>query len=70
LTHLLKGSLGGNSKTLMIAAVSPSADSYGETLSTLKFAERVKFVKNVAQVNEKASESLDNLKKEISALKA
>ena len=70
MTHLLKDSLGGNSKTLMIAAVSPSADSHGETLSTLKFAERVKFVKNVAQVNEKASESLDNLKREISTLKA
>lgn len=49
----------------MIAAVSPSADSYGETLSTLKFAARVKFVKNVVVVNERASESVDNLKKEI-----
>lgn len=69
LTHILKDSLGGNSKTLMIAAVSPSSDSYGETLSTLKFAERVKFVKNNALINEKAVENLENLKREIATLK-
>lgn len=54
----------------MIAAVSPSADSYGETLSTLKFAERVKCIKNNALVNEKPIENIDNLKKEIASLKA
>lgn len=38
LTFLLRNSLGGNSKTLIIANVSPSACAFGETLSTLKFA--------------------------------
>lgn len=38
LTFLLRDSLGGNSKTVIIANISPSAISYGETLSTLKFA--------------------------------
>lgn len=53
----------------MIAALSACQDSYSETLSTLKFAERVKFIKNNALINEKCSESLDNLKKEIEGLK-
>ena len=38
LTFLLRDSLGGNSKTVIIANISPSAINYGETLSTLKFA--------------------------------
>lgn len=70
LTHILKDSLGGNSKTLMIAAVSPSSDSFGDTLSTLKFALRAKSIKNNALINEKPSENIDNLKKEIETLKA
>ena len=69
LTHILKDSLGGNSRTLMIAAVSPSSDSFSETLSTFKFAERVKKIKNNAFINEKATENLENLKKEIEILK-
>ncbi|KAF5283001.1 hypothetical protein FQA39_LY04872 [Lamprigera yunnana] len=39
LTCLLKNSLGGNSKTIMIAAISPADCNYGETLSTLRYAE-------------------------------
>mmetsp|Transcript_20150 Transcript_20150/g.3290 ORF Transcript_20150/g.3290 Transcript_20150/m.3290 type:complete len:134 (-) Transcript_20150:913-1314(-) len=42
LTFLLKDSLGGNSKTCMIACISPSNTAFGETLSTLKFAQRAK----------------------------
>jgi hypothetical protein len=38
LTYLLKDSLGGNSKTNIVANISPAASSYGETLSTLKLA--------------------------------
>jgi kinesin family protein 15 len=38
LTFLLRDSLGGNSKTLIVANISPSALNFGETLSTLKFA--------------------------------
>jgi len=39
LTKILCNALGGNSKTLMICAISPSQDNYKETLSTLKFAD-------------------------------
>lgn len=42
LTHLLKESLGGNARTVMIAAISPSADAYFQSLSTLKYVERAK----------------------------
>lgn len=52
LTWLLKDSLGGNSKTAMVATVSPSADNYDETLSTLRYADRAKNIVNHAVVNE------------------
>jgi hypothetical protein len=48
LTFLLKDSLGGNSMTYIIANVSPAEINFGETLSTLKFAARAKFIKNKA----------------------
>lgn len=51
LTRLLQDSLGGNSVTAMLACISPSPSSFDETLSTLRFAERVKRVRNVARVN-------------------
>uniref|UniRef100_A0A8C7IXZ0 Kinesin family member 13A n=1 Tax=Oncorhynchus kisutch TaxID=8019 RepID=A0A8C7IXZ0_ONCKI len=52
LTWLLKDNLGGNSKTCMIATVSPAADNYEETLSTLRYADRAKRIVNHAVVNE------------------
>ncbi|XP_063298079.1 kinesin-like protein KIF13B [Pelobates fuscus] len=52
LTWLLKDSLGGNSKTAMVATVSPAADNYDETLSTLRYADRAKNIVNHAIVNE------------------
>uniref|UniRef100_A0A3Q3S7K5 Kinesin family member 13A n=1 Tax=Mastacembelus armatus TaxID=205130 RepID=A0A3Q3S7K5_9TELE len=52
LTWLLKDNLGGNSKTAMIATVSPAADNYEETLSTLRYADRAKRIVNHAVVNE------------------
>jgi len=52
LTRILEDSLGGNCKTTMIAMVSPSYDSYLESLCTLKFATRAKKVKNEAKINE------------------
>ncbi|CAJ1020199.1 Kinesin motor domain/Microtubule binding, putative, partial [Leishmania shawi] len=52
LTFILRDSLGGNSKTFMIATVSPSALNYEETLSTLRYASRARDIVNVAQVNE------------------
>jgi kinesin family member 13 len=52
LTWLLKDNLGGNSKTVMVATVSPAADNYEETLSTLRYADRAKRIVNNAYVNE------------------
>jgi len=46
LTRLLQDSLGGNCKTVMIAAVSPSSSSYEDTYNTLKYADRAKSIKS------------------------
>uniref|UniRef100_H3AXC7 Kinesin family member 4 n=1 Tax=Latimeria chalumnae TaxID=7897 RepID=H3AXC7_LATCH len=51
LTHLLQGSLGGNSHTLMIACVSPADSKMEETLNTLRYADRVRKIKNKPIVN-------------------
>lgn len=51
LTRLLKGSLGGNHKTLMIACVSPSSSNMEETLNCLRYANRAKNIQNRAVVN-------------------
>ncbi|KAJ6739420.1 KINESIN FAMILY MEMBER 1A [Salix koriyanagi] len=76
LTFLLQDSLGGNSKTIIIANISPSLCCSLETLSTLKFAQRAKFIKNNAIVNEDASGDvivmrlqIQQLKKEVSRLR-
>jgi len=52
LTHLLKDSLGGNSKTSIIACISPCLNKVKETLSTLQFADRAKQIKCNVHVNE------------------
>ena len=44
--------MGGNSRTVMVATVSPSVDNYEETLSTLRYADRAKRIVNHAVVNE------------------
>ncbi|KAG7625578.1 P-loop containing nucleoside triphosphate hydrolase [Arabidopsis thaliana x Arabidopsis arenosa] len=69
LTFLLQDSLGGNSKTMIIANVSPSLCSTNETLSTLKFAQRAKLIQNNAKVNEDASGDVTALQQEIRKLK-
>ena len=58
LTWLLKENFGGNSKTAMIAAISPAADNYDETLSTLRYANRAKQIVNKAVVNECSADKL------------
>ncbi|KAM3234571.1 kinesin-like protein KIN-14L [Capsicum annuum] len=69
LTLLLQNSLGGHAKTLMFAHVSPEGDSFGETISTLKFAQRVSSVElGAARVNKESVEVLE-LKAEIETLK-
>jgi len=52
LTRILQNALGGNSKTLMICAISPASDNYDETLSTLRYADQAKKIKNNAVINE------------------
>lgn len=52
LTRMLQNALGGNSKTAMIAAISPAAINYEETYSTLVYANQVKQIKNKAKINE------------------
>lgn len=58
LTKLLQNALGGNSKTIMIAALSPADINYDETLSTLRYADRAKKIKNKAVVNENPMDKL------------
>lgn len=70
LTFLLKENLGGNSKTVMIAAVSPAADNYDESMSTLRYADRAKQIVNKAFVNEDATAIIiRQLREELEALK-
>ncbi|RCI02574.1 hypothetical protein CU098_001368 [Rhizopus stolonifer] len=52
LTRLLQDSLGGNSQTLMMACVSPSDTNFAETLSTLKYANRARNIKNKVAINQ------------------
>ena len=71
LTRLLQDSLGGNTKTVMIAAVSPADYNYEETLSTLRYASRAKSIKNKPKVNEDPKDALlREYENEIRQLKA
>lgn len=58
LTRILQNALGGNSKTLMICALSPSSNNYEETLSTLRYADQAKKIKLHAVVNESEQDKL------------
>lgn len=70
LTRILQNALGGNSKTCMIAAVSPASICFEESLSTLRYADQVKQIKNIAKVNESAQDKLiRELKEENEKLK-
>lgn len=70
LTWLLKENLGGNSKTAMIAAISPADINYEETLSTLRYADRAKAIVCKAVINEDANAKLiRDLKEEIMKLR-
>ena len=51
LTWLLKDNLGGNAKTVMMATISPAADNYEETLSTLRYADRAKKIMTKVSAN-------------------
>ncbi|XP_038824291.1 kinesin-like protein KIF21B isoform X2 [Salvelinus namaycush] len=69
LTRLLQDSLGGNSRTVMIACVSPSDRDFMETLNTLKYANRARNIKNKVMVNQdKTSQQISALRAEIARL--
>ena len=58
LTRLLQDSLGGNTKTLMLASISPALDNYDETMSTLRYAARARNIKNTPKINEDPKDAL------------
>lgn len=71
LTWLLKDSLGGNSMTAMIAAISPADINYDETLSTLRYADSAKRIQNHAVVNEDPNaRMIRELKEELAQLRS
>ena len=70
LTRLLADSLGGNTKTVMFANISPASYNYDETLGTLRYASRAKLIKNAPKVNEDPKDALlKQYEEEIKALK-
>ncbi|XP_014243917.1 osmotic avoidance abnormal protein 3 isoform X2 [Cimex lectularius] len=70
LTRLLQDSLGGNTKTLMLACLSPADNNYDETLSTLRYANRAKNIKNQPHINEDPKDAmLRQYQEEIERLK-
>uniref|UniRef100_A0ACB8FU11 Uncharacterized protein n=1 Tax=Sphaerodactylus townsendi TaxID=933632 RepID=A0ACB8FU11_9SAUR len=69
LTFLLRDSLGGNAKTCIIANIHPGSRYFGETLSTLNFAQRAKLIKNKAVVNEDTQGNVKQLQTELKKLK-
>ena len=72
LTRILEDSLGGNCKTAFVAVISPAVESFSESLSTLKFANRAKKVKNAPRVNEDESHRtlLKKYERELKRLRA
>jgi len=70
LTRVLSESLGGNSKTYMIATISPASINYEETLSTIRYAQSAKRIINRAKINEeRPDEIIQQLKNEIEILR-
>ena len=70
LTRILQNALGGNSKTIMICAVSPAAINFEESLGTLRYADRAKRIMNKAVVNESVQDkAIRELKSENDKLK-
>ena len=64
LTRILQNALGGNSKTVMICALSPATINYEETLSTLRYADRAKKIQNKAVINESEHDKMVRMLKE------
>ncbi|XP_022877670.1 kinesin-like protein KIN-12F [Olea europaea var. sylvestris] len=69
LTHLLRESFGGNAKLSIICSIAPDNKCNGETLRTLRFAQRAKLMKNEPIVNEIAEDAVNDLSDQIRQLK-
>lgn len=68
--RILKDSLGGNSKTLMIACISPSSSDFDESLNTLNYASRARNIQNQAMVNcKREPDRVEGLEQQIKALR-
>ena len=67
-TYLLKNSLGGNTKTILIANIRPDGTCYNETLNTLRLATRARLIKNIAKINYRDS-ILQDIQAELNLLK-
>ena len=73
LTRLLQDSLGGNAKTIMVANVGPASYNYDESMTTLRYANRAKNIKNIPKINEDPKDAkmreykdeIDKLKKQL-----
>mmetsp|Transcript_40494 Transcript_40494/g.89986 ORF Transcript_40494/g.89986 Transcript_40494/m.89986 type:complete len:782 (-) Transcript_40494:415-2760(-) len=71
LTRLLQDSLGGNTKTVMVANIGPACYNYDETISTLRYANRAKNIQNKPRINEDPKDAmLREFQEEIAKLKA
>jgi len=77
LTRLLQNSLGGNTKTVMVANIGPAASNFDETINTLRYASRAKSIKNKPRVNQdpkdamlkKCQDEIEALRKQLEAAK-
>uniref|UniRef100_A0A671Q6T8 Kinesin-like protein kif7 n=1 Tax=Sinocyclocheilus anshuiensis TaxID=1608454 RepID=A0A671Q6T8_9TELE len=70
ITRILKDSLGGNAKTLMIACISPSSSDFDESLNTLNYAKRARNIQNRATVNcQGEPDRIEGLELQIKALR-
>lgn len=70
LTILLEDSLGGNAKTMMVAAIGPAGYNYDETKNTLMYADRAKRIKNAPKINENPKDAkIREMQEEIEKLK-
>ncbi|GBG29566.1 Kinesin-like protein [Hondaea fermentalgiana] len=71
LTRVLQQALGGNARTVMVAAISPADNNYGETLSTLQYASRASKIQNKTVRNEDVSQRMiRELREEVERLRA
>ncbi|CAK9095957.1 Kinesin-like protein KIF15 (Kinesin-related protein KRP180) [Durusdinium trenchii] len=69
LTYLLRDSLGGNTKTSIIATISPDEKNFQDTLSTLQFGQRAKHIRNVVKANTVMSSDVGVLRREVKRLR-